>query len=121
MKVVKNGICRDVDESRKQEFLEKGYTIEGVAYYDRVELLEQENVALKQQNEELRKNEALKQEMLDSLKQECEALKSQIGGETNGESEQPSNEQPTESAEQAGTRQTASKTDKTEVATRGKK
>lgn len=107
MKVVKNGICRDVDESRKQEFLEKGYNIEGIASVDRVELLEQENETLKQENK--------------ALKEQCEALKSQIGGETNGESEQPSNEQPTESAEQAGTRQTASKTDKTEVATRGKK
>lgn len=109
MKVVKNGICREIDESRKQEFLEKGYTIEGVASYDNTEALKQENEALKQQNEELRKNEALKQEMLDSLKQECETLKSQIGGDTNGESEQSTD----------GT--SATKTDKTEATSRGRK
>mgnify|MGYP002071198773 FL=1 len=95
MKVVKNGICREIDESRKQEFLEKGYTIEGVASYDNTEALKQENEALKQQNE--------------ALKQECETLKSQIGGDTNGESEQSTD----------GT--SATKTDKTEAAARGRK
>lgn len=95
MKVVKNGICREIDESRKQEFLEKGYTIEGVASYDNTEALKQENEALKQQNE--------------ALKQECETLKSQIGGDTNGESEQSTD----------GT--SATKTDKTEATSRGRK
>jgi len=100
MRVVKSGICRDIDESRKQEFIEKGYSIEGVTSVDCVELLEQENEALKQENK--------------ALKEQCVALKSQIGGETNGE-------QSTESAEQPATRETTTKTDKTETTTRTRK
>ena len=29
MKIYKNGICREIDPKRKQEFQQKGYKIEG--------------------------------------------------------------------------------------------
>lgn len=58
MKATKNGICREIDETRKQEFLEKGYAIEGVAKHDDTEALKQENEALKQQLAEALKAQA---------------------------------------------------------------
>ena len=47
MKVYKNGICREIDQKREQEFKEKGYTIEGKTTTDTVEVLKQEKEALK--------------------------------------------------------------------------
>ena len=34
MRVYKNGISREIDESRVQEFREKGYQIEGETIFD---------------------------------------------------------------------------------------
>ena len=75
MKVYKNGICREIDQKREQEFREKGYTIEGVSNDDSVEGLKVENEVLKTENE--------------ALKAENETLKAHTDGEeyadTNGE------------------------------------
>ena len=75
MKVYKNGICREIDQKREQEFREKGYTIEGVSNDDSVEILKVENEVLKTENE--------------TLKAENETLKAHTDGEeyadTNGE------------------------------------
>lgn len=75
MKVYKNGICREIDQKREQEFREKGYTIEGVSNDDSVERLKVENEVLKTENE--------------ALKAENETLKAHTDGEeyadTNGE------------------------------------
>ena len=54
MKVYKNGICREIDQKREQEFREKGYTIEGKTTTDTVEVLKQEKEALKAENEALK-------------------------------------------------------------------
>ena len=97
MKVYKNGICREIDQKREQEFREKGYVIEGKETTDIVEVLKQENEALKQENEVLKmKNEALVKENenlctkskeyleeIEVLRQENEALKAHTGGEEN--------------------------------------
>ena len=78
MKVYKNGICREIDQKREQEFREKGYTIEGKTTTDTVEVLKQEKEALKAENEALKvENEA--------LKVENEALKAHTGGEENAD------------------------------------
>ena len=78
MKVYKNGICREIDQKRAQEFKEKGYTIEGKTTTDTVEVLKQEKEALKAENEALKvENEA--------LKVENEALKAHTGGEENAD------------------------------------
>ncbi len=78
MKVYKNGICREIDQKREQEFKEKGYTIEGKTTTDTVEVLKQEKEALKAENEALKvENEA--------LKVENEALKAHTGGEENAD------------------------------------
>ncbi len=69
MKVYKNGICREIDPKREQEFKEKGYIVEGKETTDVVEVLKQQNEALKMKNE--------------ALKAEVEKLKTQIGGEQN--------------------------------------
>ncbi len=75
MKVYKNGICREIDQKRAQEFKEKGYTIEGKTTTDTVEVLKQEKEALKAENEALKvEKEALKVEK-EALKAENEALK----------------------------------------------
>ncbi len=75
MKVYKNGICREIDPKREQEFKEKGYTIEGKTTTDTVEVLKQEKEALKAENEALKvEKEALKVEK-EALKAENEALK----------------------------------------------
>jgi len=71
MKVYKNGICREIDQKREQEFKEKGYTIEGKTTTDTVEVLKQEKEALKAENE--------------ALKVENEALKAHTGGEENAD------------------------------------
>ena len=71
MKVYKNGICREIDQKREQEFREKGYTIEGKTTTDTVEVLKQEKEALKVENE--------------VLKAENEALKAHTGGEENAD------------------------------------
>ncbi len=77
MKVYKNGICREIDQKRAQEFKEKGYTIEGKTTTDTVEVLKQEKEALKAENEALKvENEALKVEN-EALKVEKEALKAE--------------------------------------------
>lgn len=95
MKVYKNGICREIDQKREQEFREKGYVIEGKETTDIVEVLKQENEALKAENIALKtENEVLKQENgvlkaenialkaeIEALKQEKEALQTQTGGE----------------------------------------
>ena len=78
MKVYKNGICREIDPKREQEFKEKGYTIEGKTTTDTVEVLKQEKEALKAENE------ALKVEK-EALKVENEALKAHTGGEENAD------------------------------------
>ena len=78
MKVYKNGICREIDPKREQEFKEKGYTIEGKTTTDTVEVLKQEKEALKAENE------ALKVEK-EALKAENEALKAHTGGEENAD------------------------------------
>lgn len=106
MKVYKNGICREIDQKRAQEFKEKGYTIEGKTTTDTVEVLKQEKEALKAENEALKvekealkvekealkvENEALKveKEVLkvenEVLKAENEALKAHTGGEENAD------------------------------------
>ena len=54
MKVYKNGICREIDPKRAQEFKEKGYIIEGKTTTDTVEVLKQEKEALKAENEALK-------------------------------------------------------------------
>jgi len=78
MKVYKNGICREIDPKREQEFKEKGYTIEGKTTTDTVEVLKQEKEALKAENEALKvENEV--------LKAENEALKAHTGGEENAD------------------------------------
>lgn len=78
MKVYKNGICREIDQKRAQEFKEKGYTIEGKTTTDTVEVLKQEKEALKAENEALKvENEV--------LKAENEALKAHTGGEENAD------------------------------------
>ena len=69
MKVYKNGICREIDPKREQEFREKGYIIEGKETSDDVEVIKQQNEALKMKNE--------------ALKAEVEKLKTQIGGDEN--------------------------------------
>ena len=89
MKVYKNGICREIDQKREQEFREKGYTIEGVSHDDSVERLKVENEVLKTENETLKaENETLKTEN-EALKAENETLKAHTDGEeyadTNGE------------------------------------
>ena len=85
MKVYKNGICREIDPKREQEFKEKGYTIEGKTTTDTVEVLKQEKEALKAENEALKvENEALKVEK-EALKVENEALKAHTGGEENAD------------------------------------
>ena len=85
MKVYKNGICREIDQKREQEFKEKGYTIEGKTTTDTVEVLKQEKEALKAENEALKvENEALKVEN-EALKVENEALKAHTGGEENAD------------------------------------
>ncbi len=85
MKVYKNGICREIDQKRAQEFKEKGYTIEGKTTTDTVEVLKQEKEALKAENEALKvENEALKVEN-EALKVENEALKAHTGGEENAD------------------------------------
>ena len=45
MKVYKNGICREIDPKRKQEFQQKGYNIEGE---------KQKNTMLQAENEKLK-------------------------------------------------------------------
>ena len=106
MKVYKNGICREIDQKREQEFREKGYTIEGKTTTDTVEVLKQEKEALKAENEALKvekealkvENEALKVEKEalkvekealkvenEVLKAENEALKAHTGGEENAD------------------------------------
>lgn len=92
MKVYKNGICREIDQKRAQEFKEKGYTIEGKTTTDTVEVLKQEKEALKAENEALKvekealkvEKEALKVEN-EVLKAENEALKAHTGGEENAD------------------------------------
>ena len=85
MKVYKNGICREIDQKREQEFREKGYTIEGKTTTDTVEVLKQEKEALKAENEALKvEKEALKVEN-EVLKAENEALKAHTGGEENAD------------------------------------
>lgn len=85
MKVYKNGICREIDPKREQEFKEKGYTIEGKTTTDTVEVLKQEKEALKAENEALKvEKEALKVEN-EALKVENEALKAHTGGEENAD------------------------------------
>ena len=85
MKVYKNGICREIDQKREQEFKEKGYTIEGKTTTDTVEVLKQEKEALKAENEALKvEKEALKVEN-EALKVENEALKAHTGGEENAD------------------------------------
>ena len=74
MKVYKNGICREIDQKRAQEFKEKGYTIEGKTTTDTVEVLKQEKEALKAENE------ALKAEIEKHL---FYIAKTQIGGDEN--------------------------------------
>ncbi len=69
MKVYKNGIYREIDPKREQEFREKGYIIEGKETSDDVEVIKQQNEALKMKNE--------------ALKAEVEKLKTQIGGDEN--------------------------------------
>ena len=69
MKVYKNGICREIDPKREQEFKEKGYIVEGKETSDVLEVLKQQNEALKMKNE--------------ALKAEVEKLKTQIGGDEN--------------------------------------
>ncbi len=77
MKVYKNGICREIDQKREQEFREKGYTIEGVSNDDSVEILKVENEVLKTENETLKtENEVLKTEN-ETLKAENEILKTE--------------------------------------------
>ncbi len=71
MKVYKNGICREIDQKREQEFREKGYTIEGVSNDDSVEILKVENEVLKTENE--------------ALKAENETLKAHTDGEENAD------------------------------------
>ena len=88
MKVYKNGICREIDQKREQEFREKGYTIEGVSNDDSVEILKVENEVLKTENETLKaENETLKTEN-EALKAENDTLKAHTDGEeyadTNG-------------------------------------
>lgn len=92
MKVYKNGICREIDPKRAQEFKEKGYIIEGKTTTDTVEVLKQEKEALKAENEALKvENEALKVEKEalkvenEVLKAENEALKAHTGGEENAD------------------------------------
>lgn len=83
MKVYKNGICREIDSKREQEFREKGYVVEGKETTDIVEVIRQENEVLKQENKALKaENEVLKQEN-EMLKVENEALKAHTGGEEN--------------------------------------
>ena len=61
MRVYKNGISREIDESRVQEFREKGYQIEGETiltteqYQKQIAQLEKENDKLKKEIEELKK------------------------------------------------------------------
>ena len=74
MKVYKNGIYREIDPKREQEFREKGYIIEGKETSDDVEVIKQQNEALKMKNE--------------ALKAEVEKLmfyiaKTKIGGDEN--------------------------------------
>ena len=78
MKVYKNGICREIDQKREQEFKEKGYTIEGKTTTDTVEVLKQEKEALKAENEALKVEKEV-------LKAENEALKAHTGGEENAD------------------------------------
>ncbi len=47
MKVYKNGICREIDPKRKQEFRQKGYDIEGEKQKNTIESLQVENEKLK--------------------------------------------------------------------------
>lgn len=78
MKVYKNGICREIDQKREQEFREKGYTIEGVSNDDSVEILKAENEMLRAENETLKvENE--------TLKTENETLKAHTDGEENAD------------------------------------
>ncbi len=74
MKVYKNGICREIDPKREQEFKEKGYIVEGKETSDVLEVLKQQNEALKM------KNEALKAEIEKHL---FYIAKTQIGGDEN--------------------------------------
>lgn len=64
MKVYKNGICREIDPKRKQEFRQKGYNIEGEKQNNTVSLLKAENEKLKTELQELQTEyEKLKTEL----------------------------------------------------------
>jgi len=64
MKVYKNGICREIDPKRKQEFQQKGYDIEGEKQKNTIESLQNENEKLKAELQELQvENEKLKTEL----------------------------------------------------------
>lgn len=89
MRVTKNGICREIDPKRAQEFREKGYTLEGDRNDDNVELLKRENEALKAEIEAL-------------LKSQVETLNPQVGGEENGESGESEQASADEKSEKAG-------------------
>lgn len=62
MKIYKNGICREIDPKRKQEFQQKGYKIEGEKQKNT--MLQAENEKLKTELQELQaENEKLKTEL----------------------------------------------------------
>ena len=62
MKIYKNGICREIDPKRKQEFQQKGYNIEGEKQKNT--MLQAENEKLKTELQELQaENEKLKIEL----------------------------------------------------------
>lgn len=109
MRVTKNGICREIDPKRAQEFREKGYTFEGDRNDDNVELLKRENEALKQ------KNETLKAEIEALLKSQVETLNPQVGGEENGENGESGE------SEQTSTDEKSEKAGKAEATARAKK
>lgn len=102
MRVTKNGICREIDPKRAQEFREKGYTFEGDRNDDNVEMLKRENEALKAEIEAL-------------LKSQVEILNPQVGGEENGENGESGE------SEQASADEKSEKAGKAEATARAKK
>ena len=70
MRVYKNGIRREMDESREQEFREKGYQIEGETILT-TEQYQKQIVQLEKEN--------------DKLKKEIEKLKKEVSQQTGGE------------------------------------
>ena len=76
MRVYKNGISREIDESRVQEFREKGYQIEGETILT-TEQYQKQIAQLEKENDKLKKE-------IEKLKKEIEKLKKEVSQQTGG-------------------------------------